>query len=131
MSLIPGRQFRSGAAAPDSTRIVLELAAAVGLVGVATALTVLLRPYTPQMTYVFFYGAVFVAAMYGSLATGVVAVMLSMLAADLFVVQPIGAVLSTPEEWFHGLTFAAVALLICGQSFGYLARISGRIGMAF
>jgi len=91
----------------------IQLAVALLLVTIATALTLWVSPLTPQFTYGFFFAAVLLATLYSGLGAGVFSTLLGMLLGDYFIVRPAGRVLSTPEEWLHAFSFAIVAGLIC------------------
>ena len=92
------------------------LAIAVLAVGVATALTALLRDYTGDAPFTLYYLAVIVAAVYGGAASGALAIVLSALAVGYFFIAPANtAVISVdgvPAVGFFAVVATMLVLLL-------------------
>ncbi len=67
-----------------------------------------------RATYVLFYPAVTLAALYGGLPAGLLATLLSGLAADYFWIKPAGFGIADPADWLGMAIFVASGMLISG-----------------
>ena len=100
---------------PAWRRYIMPLVA----VGLASLAHVWLQEYTEQTVLIFYFGAVIFTAWYGGLVPGLLATVLSVLAANYFVLEPVYSFRTD----FSGLialslfgTFAALASVLSGQS---------------
>jgi PAS domain S-box-containing protein len=84
----------------------------VGLVAVAVGISLGLLEMLAVMPFALYYGVVAIACWWGGIGTGLLASVLSPLAVDYFLIDPIGAVLSNPADLTHLIVFMLVAGLI-------------------
>lgn len=87
---------------------------AVGLSALALVLMLILRPLMEHSIFFFFLAAVAVSAMYGGLGPGLLATLMSALAANYFFLEPQNVLFSNTEEALRLGLFLATGLIISG-----------------
>lgn len=103
-SLITGER-----AGPHEGPALLRIGAAFVFTGCALVLTLLMEPILLPAIFLFFYLSVFLSAWYGGRATGVLASVLALIAADFFFFPPRG--IFTLHSPAHGLLLAAFLVM--------------------
>ena len=88
--------------------------AAVAVTALAVALTWLLQPWLGGVRLPFFYAAVTLSAWYGGFVPALVTTLLSLVALDVFFLEPSGPLLLTWGDLQRLVSFLLVALLISG-----------------
>jgi putative methionine-R-sulfoxide reductase with GAF domain len=103
--VFPARQV------PERPRsVVWRYGLAPALVAAALAATLLLRPLFPHPFFFFFFPAVMGAAWFGGMASGLLAVVLSTLVVDYFLVPPFYSLSITATEVAYFVAFVLCAL---------------------
>jgi diguanylate cyclase (GGDEF)-like protein len=92
---------------------------AVGLSALALVLMLLLRPLMEHSIFFLFVAAVAVSAMFGGLGPGLVATLLSVLAADYFFFEPQYTLTSEMEETLRLGIFLSTGVIISGLAKGH------------
>jgi diguanylate cyclase (GGDEF)-like protein len=112
-------QRYGGSALPTATRYLRTMAPllrwygfAVGLSALALILMLVLRPLMEHSIFFLFLAAVAISALYGGLGPGLVATLLSGLAANFFFLTPYNALFSGMEETLRLGIFLATGLMI-------------------
>ena len=83
----------------------------IALLG-ALALSLLFRDFISRSVFVFFFGAIMVSAWYSGLIASLFVTALSLLAANYFLVDPIGSFHVTPESLTMSFVLASMAVFI-------------------
>ena len=78
-------------------KALIPYALASVLVAAATALTMLLWPHNALIPFALYYPAILVATVYGSTRSGILALILSLLAVDYFFITPLNAFFLEPD----------------------------------
>ncbi|MBK9121599.1 MAG: PAS domain S-box protein [Chloroflexi bacterium] len=97
---------------PHKLHPVWRVALSIVLVGAALAFSIAFEPVIRSTPYAMFFGAVALAAWLGGLTTGLLVTVLSVVAADYYLIPPLGRVLSAPTDLAHVAIFVGVAMLI-------------------